>query len=57
VADGPALVNGTAGVVVAVGERVFSVMGFTVARGAHRRRRRAPDPERLADVDLTVLDY
>jgi hypothetical protein len=27
----PALVNGTAGIVVASGERIYAVMGFTVA--------------------------
>jgi hypothetical protein len=29
----PALVNGTAGIVVASGERIYAVMGFTVADG------------------------
>jgi RNA polymerase sigma factor (sigma-70 family) len=52
----PALINGTAGVVVAVGARVFSVMGFTVARGKIVAIDVLYDPERLADFDLAVLD-
>jgi RNA polymerase sigma-70 factor (ECF subfamily) len=52
----PALINGTAGVVVAVGERVFSVMGFAVARGRIVAIDVLYDPERVADLDLTVLD-
>jgi RNA polymerase sigma factor (sigma-70 family) len=52
----PALINGTAGVVVAVGGRVLSVMGFTVAHGKIVAIDVLYDPERLADLDLTVLD-
>jgi RNA polymerase sigma factor (sigma-70 family) len=52
----PALINGTAGAVVVVGEQVFSVMGFTVAHGKIVAIDVLYDPERLADLDLTVLD-
>jgi RNA polymerase sigma factor (sigma-70 family) len=52
----PALINGTAGVVAVVAGRVFSVMGFTVARGKIIAIDVLYDPERLADLDLTVLD-
>jgi RNA polymerase sigma-70 factor, ECF subfamily len=52
----PALINGTAGVVVAPGGRVFSVMGFTVAHGKIVGIDVLYDPERLADLDLGVLD-
>jgi RNA polymerase sigma-70 factor (ECF subfamily) len=52
----PALVNGSAGAVVVVGEQVFSVMGFTVADGRIVAIDVLYDPERVADLDLTVLD-
>ncbi len=52
----PALINGTAGVVAVVAGRVFSVMGFTVAHGKIVAIDVLYDPERLADLDLTVLD-
>jgi len=52
----PALVNGTAGAVVVVAGRVFSVMGFTVAHGKIVAIDVLYDPERLANLDLTVLD-
>ncbi len=52
----PALINGTAGVVVVVGRRVFSVMGFTVVHGKIVAIDVLYDPERLTDFDLTVLD-
>ena len=52
----PALINGTAGVVVAAGGRVLSVMGFTVAHGKIVAIDVLYDPERLADLDLAVLD-
>jgi len=52
----PALINGTAGVVAAAAGRVLSVMGFTVARGRIVAIDVLYDPERLADLDLTVLD-
>ncbi len=46
----PALVNGTAGVVVAADERMLSVMGFTVAHGKIVAIDVLSDPERLADL-------
>lgn len=52
----PALINGTAGAVVAAGGRVLSVMGFTVARGRIVAIDVLMDPERLAEIDLAVLD-
>jgi RNA polymerase sigma-70 factor (ECF subfamily) len=52
----PALINGTAGVVVARGREPFSVMGFTVRGGRIVEIDAVADPERLARVDLTLLD-
>jgi RNA polymerase sigma-70 factor (ECF subfamily) len=52
----PALVNGAAGVVSVVAGKVFSVMGFTVAGGRIVAIDVLYDPQRLADLDLTVLD-
>jgi RNA polymerase sigma-70 factor (ECF subfamily) len=52
----PALINGTAGVVAAAAGRVLSVMGFTVAHGKIAAIDVLYDPERLADLDLAVLD-
>ncbi len=52
----PALVNGAAGVVVTVDGRAVSVMGFTVSGGLIVRIDVMADPERLARLDLTVLD-
>jgi RNA polymerase sigma-70 factor, ECF subfamily len=52
----PALVNGAAGVVVVPGGRLFSVMGFTVADGRIVAIDALGDPERLRELDLTVLD-
>ena len=52
----PALVNGAAGVVVAPEGRPFSVMGFTVRDGRVVAIDALADPERLAALDLTVLD-
>jgi len=52
----PALVNGAAGVVVVVDGRPVSVLAFTVV---HRRIAVIDilnDPERLAGLDVTVLD-
>jgi hypothetical protein len=51
------LVNGTAGAVVAPGGRLFSVMAFTVTNGKKITRIDAlVDPERLAKLDLTILE-
>jgi RNA polymerase sigma-70 factor, ECF subfamily len=52
----PALVNGAAGVVVTPHGRPFSVMGFTVAGGRIVAIDSLADPERLRELDLTVLD-
>jgi RNA polymerase sigma-70 factor (ECF subfamily) len=46
----PALVNGTAGAVVAPRGHLFSVMSFSVAHGQITRIDALADPERLADV-------
>jgi RNA polymerase sigma factor (sigma-70 family) len=52
----PALVNGVAGVVVAPRGRPFSVMAFTVVGGRVVAIDALSDPERLRELDLTVLD-
>jgi RNA polymerase sigma-70 factor (ECF subfamily) len=52
----PALINGTAGIVTAAAGRVLSVMGFTVAHGKIVAIDVLYDPERLADLDLAVLN-
>jgi RNA polymerase sigma factor (sigma-70 family) len=52
----PALVNGTAGVVVASGGRPFSVMGFTVRGGKIVEIDVLADPARLRQLDLALLD-
>jgi RNA polymerase sigma-70 factor (ECF subfamily) len=51
-----ALVNGVAGVVVAPPGGVFSVMAFTVVDGRIVAMDALVDPERLSQIDLTVLD-
>ncbi len=52
----PALVNGAAGVVVAAGGRVLSVMGFVVAGGRIAAIDVLADPGRLAGLDLAGID-
>jgi RNA polymerase sigma factor (sigma-70 family) len=52
----PALVNGAAGLVAAPEGRPFSVLGFTIAGGRIVEIDVLADPERLATIDLTVLD-
>jgi ketosteroid isomerase-like protein len=52
----PALVNGAAGVVVMTNGRPFAVMGFAVMRGKIVEIDCFLDPERLARLDLPVLD-
>jgi RNA polymerase sigma factor (sigma-70 family) len=52
----PALVNGVAGVVVAPHGQPFSVMAFTVVGGRIVAIDALSDPERLRELDLTVLD-
>jgi ketosteroid isomerase-like protein len=51
----PALVNGAAGVVMAAGERPFSVVGFTVRGGKIVEIDILADPARLRQLDLAVL--
>jgi RNA polymerase sigma-70 factor (ECF subfamily) len=50
----PALVNGAAGAIVAPPDRVFSVMGFTVANGRIVQIDALLDPDRLAQLDLAA---
>jgi RNA polymerase sigma-70 factor, ECF subfamily len=52
----PALVNGAAGVVVVDQGQPLAVMGFTVAHGKVVAIDCVVDPERLARLDLAVLD-
>ena len=52
----PALVNGTAGVVVAPRGEPFSVMGFTVVGAKIVEIDAITDPARLRELDLAVLD-
>jgi RNA polymerase sigma factor (sigma-70 family) len=52
----PALVNGAAGVVVAPQRRPFSVLAFTVVRDKIVEIDVFLDPERLARLDLALLD-
>jgi RNA polymerase sigma-70 factor, ECF subfamily len=51
----PALVNGAAGVVVAVPARPLYVMGFTVVDGRITAIDVLADPDRLADLDLSAV--
>ena len=51
----PALVNGAAGVVVTVGGRPTSVMGFTVAAGKIVEIDAIADPERVRRIAAAVL--
>jgi RNA polymerase sigma-70 factor (ECF subfamily) len=52
----PAVVNGAAGVVVTVGGRPVSVMGFTVSDGKIVAIDALVDTERLGQLDLAGLD-
>ncbi|HEX6117551.1 MAG TPA: RNA polymerase sigma factor SigJ [Solirubrobacterales bacterium] len=52
----PALVNGAAGVVVAPAGRPFAVIGITVTGGRIAEIDILADPERVAELDLTVLE-
>jgi RNA polymerase sigma factor (sigma-70 family) len=52
----PALVNGAAGVVVVPRGRPFAVMGFTVVDDRIVAIDALSDPDRLSELDLTVLD-
>lgn len=51
----PVLINGTAGVVVTVGGRPFSLMGFTVAGGRIVEIDAIADPKRVARLAAAVL--
>jgi RNA polymerase sigma-70 factor (ECF subfamily) len=51
----PAIVNGTAGVVVVVDGAVFSIMSFTVADGRIVAIEALADPERLDNLDLSAV--
>jgi RNA polymerase sigma factor (sigma-70 family) len=52
----PALVNGAAGVVAAVGGRLLAVLGFTVRHGRIVEIDILADPARLRRLDLATLD-
>jgi RNA polymerase sigma factor (sigma-70 family) len=52
----PALVNGTPGAVVVVAGKAFAVMAFTVVGGRVAAIDVLYDPERVAKLDLDVLD-
>ena len=52
----PALVNGNVGIVVAPRGRLILVLGFTFARGNIVEIDVITDPERLRELDLSVLD-
>jgi hypothetical protein len=52
----PALVDGAAGAVWAPGGRPRVVFGFTVTRGKIVEIELLADPERLGQLDLTVLN-
>ena len=52
----PALVNGAAGVVITLYGQPVAVMGFTVSDGKITQIDAIADPERLARLNLAVLD-
>ncbi|OLE20988.1 MAG: RNA polymerase subunit sigma-70 [Catenulispora sp. 13_1_20CM_3_70_7] len=52
----PALVNGAPGRVTIVDGKPMSVMGFTVVDGRIKEINILADPERLAEVDLTLFE-
>jgi RNA polymerase sigma-70 factor (ECF subfamily) len=52
----PALVNGTAGAVILVGERPLAVFGFTIVGGRIAEIDGITDPERLGRLGLPALD-
>ena len=52
----PALVNGSVGIVVAPRGRLFRVLSLTVAGGRITQVDVVADPERLAQLDLAVLE-
>ena len=52
----PALVNGTVGLVLAQGGRLFRALIFTIAHGKIVQADIIADPARLGDLNLAVLD-
>jgi RNA polymerase sigma-70 factor, ECF subfamily len=52
----PVLVNGAAGLVAMLEGKLFAVMAFTVRGGKITQVDILRDPERLSQLDLTVLD-
>jgi RNA polymerase sigma factor (sigma-70 family) len=52
----PVLINGQVGLLTAPDGKPFSLMGFTIQRGKVVALDILADPERLAQLDLTVLD-
>lgn len=52
----PAIVNGGAGFVVFDGDRPYAVLGFTIRKGLIVEIDILGDPDRLARLDLTVLN-
>ena len=52
----PALVNGAPGLVTVPEGKPFSVLGFTIVDGKIVEMDILADPERLSQLDLTVLD-
>ena len=51
----PALVNGTAGVVITVNGRPFAVLGFTVTKGRIAEIDAIADPDRVGRIAATLL--
>jgi hypothetical protein len=51
----PALVNGSAGVVIIVNGRPFAVLGFTVTKGRIAEIDAIADPDRVGRIATTVL--
>jgi RNA polymerase sigma factor (sigma-70 family) len=52
----PALVNGAAGLVAVAADRVLAVLAFTVTAGRIAAMEILVDPDRLAELDVAVLD-
>jgi len=52
----PAIINGTAGLVVFTGDRPYAVLGFTVRNERIVEIDILADPDRLARIDFSVLD-
>jgi RNA polymerase sigma-70 factor (ECF subfamily) len=53
---GPALIDGSAGLVMAPGGRLFLVLVFTLTGGLITGIDVIAEPERLRRLDITVLD-